>query len=174
MPPGSAGQQPRIACNGCILFLSWHSMRSDSVQVSPSAPHSLDNQILLILLDFFLFIPFVTYINSVSYQLSPEPLRQPPGIPASNPSPRYMVCTCQVTSQKQIYAGASLVVQRLRICLPGAGDTVWSLVQEDLTCLVCHKYRAPKLQLLKPDHLEPMLRHKWSHCKEKPVQRNEE
>ena len=124
MPPGSAGQQLRIACNGCILFLSWHSMRSDSVQVSPSAPHSLDNQILLILLDFFLFIPFVTYINSVSYQLSPEPLRQPPGIPASNPSPRYMVCTCQVTSQKQIYAGASLVVQRLRICLPGAGDTV--------------------------------------------------
>ena len=44
---------------------------------SPSAPHSLHNQILLILLDFFLFIPFATYINSVSYQLSSEPLQQP-------------------------------------------------------------------------------------------------
>ena len=89
----------------CVVFLSWRSVRSSSVHVSPSALHSLDNQILLISLDFFLFIPFVTYINSVSYKFPPEPLQQPPGIPASNPSPRCMVCTCQVTSQKQIYAG---------------------------------------------------------------------
>ena len=158
----------------CVVFLSWHSVRSASVQVSPSALHSLDNQILLISLDFFLFIPFVTYINSVSYQFPPEPLQQPPGIPASNPSPRYMVCTCQVTSHKQIYAGASLVVQWWRTCLPAQGTLFRSLVQEDLTCLVCHKYWAHKLQLLKPEHLEPVLCTKWSRCSEKPVRHNEE
>ena len=106
------------------------------MQVSPSAPHSLDNQILLILLDFFLFIPFVTYINSVSYQLSPEPLQQPPGIPASSPPPRYMVRTCQVTSQKQIYAGASLVVPASAgntALIPGAGRSHMPCVPQVLS-----------------------------------------
>ena len=32
--------------------------------------------------------------------------------------------------------------------------------------------RAQELQLLKPTHLEPVLRNKRSHCNEKPVHRN--
>ena len=76
-------------------------------------------------------------------------------------------------------SGTSLVVQRLRICLPIQGTRVWSLVQEDPTCRratkpMCHKYWACMLQLLKPVHLEPMLRNKRSHHNEKPTHCNEE
>ena len=84
-------------------------------------------------------------------------------------------------------AGTSLVAQWLRIHLPW----VWSLVWEDPTCheatkpmhhnywacaleLMSHNYWARVPQLLKPAHLEPMLRSKRSHHNEKPVHRNQE
>ena len=87
--------------------------------------------------------------------------------------------------------GTSLVAQWLRIHLPIQGTWVWSLVQEDPTCCgatkpVCHNYWACALeptshnywarmpQLLKPACLEPMLRNKRSHRKEKTVHCNEE
>ena len=71
------------------------------------------------------------------------------------------------------------------------GTRVRALVQEDPTCrgatkLVRHNYWAYTLeptshnywahvpQLLKPEHLEPMLRNKRSHRNEKPAHRNEE
>ena len=86
---------------------------------------------------------------------------------------------------------ASLVVQWLRIRLPMQGTRVRALVREDPTCrratkpvcrnyLACvleptsHNYRAHVPQLLKPVHLEPVLRNKRGHCNEKPAQRNEE
>ena len=64
---------------------------------------------------------------------------------------------------------ASLVVQQLRICLAMQGTLAWSLIREDPTCHratkpMCHDYWAHVLQLLKPEHLEPML------CNEKPLQ----
>ena len=76
--------------------------------------------------------------------------------------------------QKKIRKRASLVVQWLRICLVMQGTPVWSLVQEDLTCLratkcVSHSYwacapesgscnnSAHEPKLLKPVYLEPML-----------------
>ena len=64
----------------------------------------------------------------------------------------------------------SLVVQWLRICLPMQRAWVQALVWEDPTChratkLMCHNYWARVPQLLKPTHLEPMLRNK-----EKPPQ----
>ena len=72
-----------------------------------------------------------------------------------------------------------------------AGDTVWSLGQEDPTCRgatkpvrhnywACalepsiHNYWAHVPQLLKPACLEPVLRNKRSHRNEKPAHRNEE
>ena len=76
--------------------------------------------------------------------------------------------------------GTSLVAQWLRIRLPVQGTRVWSLVQEDPTCRratnpASHNYWSPgdlepaccnywthALQLLKPVHLEPMLRNKRS------------
>ena len=69
------------------------------------------------------------------------------------------------------------------------GTWVWALVQEDPTCRgatkpvhhnywACtlepesHNYWARVPQLLKPSHLEPMLRNKGSHRNEKPAHRN--
>ena len=40
--------------------------------------------------------------------------------------------------------------------------------------LLSLRSRARVPQLLKPVHLEPMLRNKRSHCKEKPAHHNEE
>ena len=71
------------------------------------------------------------------------------------------------------------------------GTRVWALVREDPTCRgaakpmrhnywactlepASHNYWAREPQLLKPAHLEPMLRDKRSHRNEKPAQRNEE
>ena len=71
------------------------------------------------------------------------------------------------------------------------GTRVQALVQEDATCRgatkpVRHKYWACALeptshncwahvpQLLKPAHLEPVLRNKRSHHNEKPAHRSEE
>ena len=89
-----------------------------------------------------------------------------------------------------IYA-ASLVAQWLWIRLPMQGTRVQALVQEDPTCRgatkpvrhnywactlepVSHNYWARVPQLLKPTHLEPVLRNKRSHCNEKPVHCNKE
>ena len=71
------------------------------------------------------------------------------------------------------------------------GTRVRALVQEDPTCcgatkpvrhnyracaleLTSHNYWARKPQLLKPTHLEPVLRNKGSHRNEKPTHHNEE
>ena len=86
---------------------------------------------------------------------------------------------------------ASLVAQWLRIRLPMQGTQVRAMIQEDPTCRgatkpMCHNYWACALepashnywahapQLLKPVHLEPVLRNKRSHCNEKPAHCNEE
>ncbi|KAJ8787666.1 hypothetical protein J1605_022824 [Eschrichtius robustus] len=75
---------------------------------------------------------------------------------------------------------APLVAQWLRICLPMQGTRVRALVREDPTCReatkpACHTTTgAREPQLLKPAHLEPVLRNKRSHHNEKPVHRNEE
>ena len=83
----------------------------------------------------------------------------------------------------------SLVTQWLRIHLPVQGTQVRALVWEDSTCCgptkpvhhnywacalepASHSYWAHVPQLLKPTHLEPMLRNKRSHCNEKPAHRN--
>ena len=85
-------------------------------------------------------------------------------------------------------SGASLVVQWLIIRLPMQGTQVRALVLEDPTCCratkpVHHNYWACALepasynywacvpQLLKPAHLEPVLRNKRSHHNEKPMHR---
>ena len=87
--------------------------------------------------------------------------------------------------------GTSLVAQWLRIRLPIQGTRVRALVWEDPICRratkpmhpkywacavepVSHNYWAHVPQLLKPMHLEPMLRNKRSHRNEKPAHRNEE
>ena len=93
----------------------------------------------------------------------------------------------QLKDQKR---GTSLVVQWLRIHLPMQGTWVWALVQEDAICHgatkpVCHNYWslhtlgpashnywAHTPQLLKPAHLEPVLRNKRSHRNEKPTHGN--
>ena len=59
------------------------------------------------------------------------------------------------------------------------GPRVWGLVQEDPTYSgatkpVHHNYWAGVIQLLKPVHLEPVLRKKRSQRNEKPVHLNEE
>ena len=71
------------------------------------------------------------------------------------------------------------MVQWLRIRLPIQGTGVRALVREDPTCRgatkpVRHNYLAHVPQLLKPVHLEPVLRNKRNHCNEKPAHRNEE
>ena len=75
--------------------------------------------------------------------------------------------------------GASLVAQWLRIRLPMQGTWVWALVRSEPTCggatkPMHHSYWAHVPQLLKPTHLEPMLRNKKSHYSEKPAHHNEE
>ena len=92
---------------------------------------------------------------------------------------------------KKKLAGASLVVQSLRIRLPMQGTWVRTLVWEDPTCRratkpmrhnywacalepACHDYWAHMPQLPKPVCLEPVLCNKRSHCNEKPVHRNKE
>ena len=87
--------------------------------------------------------------------------------------------------------GTSLLAQWLRICLPMQGTRVRALVREDPTCRgatkpvrhnywacalepMSHNYWAHVLQLLKPAHLEPVLRNKRSHRNEKPAHRDEE
>ena len=59
------------------------------------------------------------------------------------------------------------------------GTQVQALVREDPTCRgatkpMRHNYWAYVLQLLKPVHLEPVLRNKRSHRNEKPAHLNEE
>ena len=71
-----------------------------------------------------------------------------------------------------------MVVQGMGLHLPMQETWVQSLVWEDSTCcratkLVCHNYWACVLQLLKPDHLEPVLHKKRSPCKE-PMHHNED
>ena len=92
---------------------------------------------------------------------------------------------------KKRVSRASVVVQWLRIHLPMQGTRVRALVWEDPTCCgatkpthhncwactlgpACHNYWAHVPQLLKPTHLEPVLRNKRSHRNEKPAHRNEE
>ena len=75
--------------------------------------------------------------------------------------------------------GASLVAQWLRNLLPVQGTQVQTLVWEDPTCHgatkpMCHNYWACVSQLLKPAHLEPVLRNKRSHRNAKPTHHNEE
>ena len=87
--------------------------------------------------------------------------------------------------------GTSLVAQWLRICLPMQWTRVRALVQEDSTChratkpmrhncWACalepasHNYWGHMPQLLKPEHLEPILRNKRSHHNEKSTHRKEE
>ena len=78
------------------------------------------------------------------------------------------------------YSGwTSLVAQWLRIRLPMQGTWVQALGWEDPTCRgaakpVRHNYWARVLQLLKPVHLEPVLRNKRSHRNEKPAHHNKE
>ena len=96
-----------------------------------------------------------------------------------------------VRVKNEVFPGTSLVAQLLRICLPMHGTWVWSLVREDTTCRgttkpVCHNYWVCALEpvshkcwahvprLLKPAHVEPVLRNKRSHRNEKPANRNEE
>ena len=84
---------------------------------------------------------------------------------------------------KYSIVGTPLVVQWLRIRLPVQRTQVWSLVREDPTCRgatkpmrhnywactlepTSHNYWARVPQLLKPVHLEPVLRSKRSHRNE--------
>ena len=58
------------------------------------------------------------------------------------------------------------------------GTGVRALVQEDPTCHgatkpMRHNYWAHVPQLLKPEHLEPVLHNKRSHRNEKPMHHNE-
>ena len=86
---------------------------------------------------------------------------------------------CSILLLFKNISGTSLVEQRLRIHLPMQGTRVQPLVQEDPTCRgatkpVHHNYWAHVLQLLKPVRLEPVLRNKRSHRKEKPTQCDED
>ena len=91
--------------------------------------------------------------------------------------------------KRQPPLGASLVAQWLRIHLPLQRTRVQALVCEDPTCRgaatpvhhnywdctlepASHNYWARVPQLLKPTHLEPVLRNKRSHREEKPTRRN--
>ena len=77
------------------------------------------------------------------------------------------------------YERASLVAQWLGIHLSMQRTRARALVWEDPTCRgetkpVRHNYWACVPQLLKPVHLEPVLRNKRSHRKEKPAHHKEE
>ena len=92
---------------------------------------------------------------------------------------RYHLTLVRMTIIKNLQIRTSLVAQWLRTLLPMQGTRDRALVREDPTCrgatkLVCHNYLAPMSQLLKPTHLEPMLRNKRSYRSEKPVHRNED
>ena len=95
-----------------------------------------------------------------------------------------------ITEIKNTPEGASLVAQWLGIGLPMQGTRVWALVQEDPTYRgaakpmhhnywacplepVGHNYWAHVPQLLRLTLLEPVLRNKRSHHKEKPAHHNE-
>ena len=104
----------------------------------------------------------------------------------------YDFLRCPLKSLKKTSKpGTSLVAQWLRIRLPMQGTRVWALVWEDPICRraakparhnywtcaldpASHKYWAHVPQLLKPVHLEPMLRNKRSNHNEKPMHRNKE
>ena len=77
-----------------------------------------------------------------------------------------------------IHYWTSLVVHRIRICLPMQGTRIPSLVREDLRCLgaikpVHHNYWAHVLQPLKALCLESMCYNKGSQRNEKPAQCNQ-
>ena len=95
-----------------------------------------------------------------------------------------------VFSSYKTKRGTSLGAQWLRICLPMQGTWVRALVREDPTCRgatkpmhhnywawalepASHNYWAHTPQLLKPVHLEAVLRNKRSHRNEKPAHCNE-
>ena len=80
-----------------------------------------------------------------------------------------------------IQCWASLVVQWLRICLPMQGTWVWFLVRGNSTRCGAHVPQllvpcsgARELQLLKPEHLEPMLHNKRGHRNERSTHCNED
>ena len=80
----------------------------------------------------------------------------------------------------QLYIGASLVVQWLRIHLPMQGIHIQPLVWEDSICYrvskprpLSRRSRACKPQLLKLTHLQPVLHNKRSHHNDKPSHYNE-
>ena len=100
-------------------------------------------------------------------------------------------CKAVMSLFNNVIGGDSLVVQCLRIRLPMQGTRVRALAREYPTCRgatkpvhhnywACalepssHNYWAHVPQLLKPAHLEPMLRNKRSHLSERPAHRNEE
>ena len=90
---------------------------------------------------------------------------------------KFFIETIKLSFFKNLWA--SLVAQWLGICLPTQGTRVQALVQEDPTCCgatkpMRHNYWARVPQLLKPVHLEPVLRNKRSPCNEKPGHRNQE
>ena len=104
---------------------------------------------------------------------------------------RYVVADVKYLSWKILRIWSSLVAQWLRIRLSMQGTQVWALAREDPIChratkpvchnywacaleLVSHNYWAHVPQLLKPTHLEPMLRNKRSHRNEKHAHCNEE
>lgn len=87
----------------------------------------------------------------------------------------FLVCFCgffavKYTEQNTYHHGTSLVVQRLRICLPVQETRVQFLVREWRSHMLwdswamCHNYWASVLQLLQPWCLEPVLRSKRSLC----------
>ena len=65
----------------------------------------------------------------------------------------------------------SLVVERIRLCLPVQGTWVQSLVQEGFTFQGVLNLCAVTL---KPMSLEPVFHNKRSHCNEKPTHHKEE
>ena len=104
---------------------------------------------------------------------------------------KYLKCSSIQQLRNKAVVGASLVAQWLRICLPMQWTRVRALVWEDPTyhgatkpvhhnywaCALepaSHNYWARVPQLLKPMHLEPVLRNKRSHRNKKPAHSNEE
>ena len=101
----------------------------------------------------------------------------------------WFVAWCHEKNQKKTCPWTSLVVQWIIICLPMHGTQVQSLVREDSTCLgqlspcatttesALQSLRATakeplhcrQPQLLRPEHLEPVLCNKRSQHNEKPA-----